>query len=461
MSSSPLARSTRLTQTAQLAAFLAAYAVTLLVLLPQLSYWFDEVTDLMSIRDVTGARLMGEIAHNPGGVPLSYLFRAFSIHLFGPSPFGFRLPSALFSLAACTGIFVLARQLGLRYPVLAALLFAAIPLQLRYAVESRPYSQALSISIWMTVVFLALVKQSTIATASLYFVLVVVGLYSQPFTVFVPVAHFAWLLWKRWSQPQLHQTLLLAGCALALAALAFLPWQLQITRSLHQTGASSQHYELGIRVIPLIVHEVTGAGYWGTLLLALLAGVGWAALPRPWAARSFWALYVVVPILLAIAVDLKFHYFFATRQLITILAPLAVLGAMGGEYLLERRLWLGRIAFATLLITFIAGDIHWFRKPRENWEAASAILQQAASHGSCVIFASDISAALLHFFAPHLSEYACSADPAQWPPRVALAIDPYGPDASRDARRRMIQSGYRRISTSNLQGPVIEFYQPQ
>ena len=445
----------------QLAAFLIAYAFGLLLLLPRLSYWFDEVTDLMSIRDMSWSRLMAEIPRNPGGVPLSYLVRALSMHLLGPSVFGFRLPSALFSIASCAGIFILARHLKLRYPMLAVILFAAIPLQLRYAVESRPYSQALSLSVWMTVGFLALVKKPSGARALLYIAVIVAGLYSQPFTVFVPVAHCAWLLGKRFAHPELSRATLLACASLTISALLFLPWQLQIMRGWHNPGTPTQHYELGFQLVPLILHEITGAGYFGTVFLALLAIAGWAAPPRRRPGRLFWALYVFLPILLAIGADLKFHYFFATRQLITVLAPASILSAMGVEYLLrQRRMW-GRAALAAILITFVAGDIHWFRKPREDWQAASTALLQAANRGSCLVFTSDISSVLLNFFSPGLNDHACPADAGQWPASVAVAIDPYGPDGSRSARKLMAQSGYRKQSMSNPQGPMVEIYRVQ
>src|SRR6202040_2672130 len=145
------------------------------------------------------------------------------IRLFGYSAFVVRLPSVLFTILTCTGVYILARQTSLRMPLLAAILYAISPLTLRYALEARPYAQAACWSVFSTVLFLSLIRQPTLGKAAGYAALVAAGLFTQPYSLFVPVAHLVWLLFTR-SVKEKSRVALLAGTAVALAAVAFLPW---------------------------------------------------------------------------------------------------------------------------------------------------------------------------------------------------------------------------------------------
>src|ERR1700691_3923190 len=110
----------------------AAYAVCLILLLPRLALNLDETLDLATLRSHGWRELMTHIAYNAGVAPLGYLVRLPLVRWFGESRATARLPSALFSVAGCCGVFLLARRVGLRWPLLAALIFAAFPLQFRY-----------------------------------------------------------------------------------------------------------------------------------------------------------------------------------------------------------------------------------------------------------------------------------------------------------------------------------------
>src|SRR5579872_2173285 len=122
--------------------FLGLYAATLILLIPGKPLWMDEIIDLSGVR---GADLRGVLAfvpRNAGGVPLGYLVDFWIIRLFGYSVFVVRLPSVVFTVLTCAGVYILARQTRLRMPLLAVILYAVSPLTLRYALEARPYAQA-------------------------------------------------------------------------------------------------------------------------------------------------------------------------------------------------------------------------------------------------------------------------------------------------------------------------------
>lgn len=175
-------------------AFLLFYGACLLGLLPRLSFWLDEIIDLIGVRDYDFISLMAYVPRSSGGVPLGYIVQLVSVDLLGFSVFSARLPSVIFSLTACVGVALLAKRIPLKWPILAVILFAVFPLQLRYALEARPYAQALCLSVWATVTFFEIVERRSFRFIALYSLLIIAGLYTQPFTVFVPLAHLTWVL---------------------------------------------------------------------------------------------------------------------------------------------------------------------------------------------------------------------------------------------------------------------------
>src|SRR6185503_11065200 len=108
---------------------------------------------------------------------------------FGYSVFAVRLPSVVFTVLTCVAVYILAWQANLRAPLLAAVLYAISPLTMRYAVEARPYAQA------------------------------ALGLFTQPYSIFVSVAHLLWVVLVKRNV----RAAWLAGTAVAVASLAFLP----------------------------------------------------------------------------------------------------------------------------------------------------------------------------------------------------------------------------------------------
>src|SRR5690349_24253276 len=199
--------------------FLAVYAAILIVLLPGKPLWVDEIIDLGGVRNADLRGALDFVPQNAGGVPLGYLTDFAMIRWFGYSVFLVRLPSVLFGVLACAGVWMLALQTGLGSPLLAALLYAASPLVLRFNLEARPYAQAACWTVFSSVVFLSIVRRPSWSKAAGYAVLVALGLYTQPYSVFVPVAHILWLAWTK-NRSALSTTV--AGGTVA--ALAFLPW---------------------------------------------------------------------------------------------------------------------------------------------------------------------------------------------------------------------------------------------
>jgi mannosyltransferase len=426
--------------------FLAVYACALAALLPVLSLWLDEIYDLMVARMDHLADVLAYVPHVSGNVPLNYVVQFGSVHLLGFSAFTGRLPSAISSVMACAGIFVLARKLGFRWPVLAAAIFALFPLQLRYALEARPYELALCLSIWATVAFLRVVEQpGSVARAALYALGIAAGLFAFPYTVFVPLAHLAWASLVSYRTTR-WQPLLAAALALGIAGLVFAPWYLHSAASWRTAVAIGQlKGTITLRALPMILRELVAAGYIGSLLV--LAGFAYSLTRRQdW---PLWLLYLMVPIVCAVAADAWFGYFLAIRQMIFILAPLALLFTAGVEALPRRP---AAILTGALLIALIAGNISFFRRPREDWRTAAVVLESEP----CVVYSPPDSRLLYAFFVPDLANRECASGQA---PRVALAISPYAPKNSITERQRQLtESGYTERADFNPATPRIEIY---
>jgi len=428
-----------------------AYAACLILLLPRLPFNLDEILDLMALRSHGSSELMVNIGRNAGGTPLSYLVRLPLVHWFGESRAAARFPSALFSVAACCGVFLLARRLGLRWPLLAALVFATFPLQFRYALEARAYSQALCLSVWSTILFLAwMERKRSIGLALLYGLSIAAGLYTQPYTIFVPAAHFVWLGFRRdW------RILLATGAAIIVAGVAFVPWY-RFSVPLWKEGVIAMYPQstIGLRAVELIVREIAGTGYFGSALLICALVIAFRfGFQHGNDTRIFWALYLAIPLIGVVAADRFFVYFLAIRQMIFMLAPLAILFTLGVETSLARE-W--RIAGTLLTVALLSAstyeDVHMFYRPHDDFDSAARTL---AADNDCVIYVPDDSRPYYSFFRPELASRDCDLKTAG---RVTVAVSPWGRDKSNPVDRTLRESGFVKLTQQDSSGPIIELY---
>ena len=429
--------------------FLGVYALILVLLIPSKGLFVDEIIDLNGVRgasDVNG--VLAFVPGNAGGVPLGYLVDFAMIRTFGYSVAAVRFPSVLFTVFACAGVFILARQTGLRWPMLAVVAYGISPMTLRYALEARPYAQAACWSIFASVVFLSLVRQPTIGKAAGYAALVAVGLYAQPYSVFIPFAHLLWLVFTR----QKSRTILLAGAAVALAGVSFLPWFLKIHSAWQGAVNSGARFAVSGKDLLVIPHELMGTGYVGAGLtvIAIIIALGWSSIPTQ--QKFFWAIYATIPLVLVPAADSYFGYFLAVRQLIFVLVPVSILIAA----CMQVHRW-GRLVTVALLFGMVYEDVRWVRRPGEGWQAASTeLILQTSQPRTCALFAPTGSLALYTFFEPDLRGRLCDPNDLASPDRVVLAIGL--DDPSTDAHQRLDRAYFQIVAFLRTADPRIELY---
>jgi hypothetical protein len=440
----------------KLVLLLALYMAILLFIVPRLSLWLDEILGLIGVRYAHLDSLIHYLSNMPGGVPLAYATQWAVVKLLGYSIFSGRLTSVFSSVLAAVGVFALARRLPIKRPLAAVAVYCLLPLQFRYALEARPYGVALCFSVWATVCFFALLRKVSIFRTAAYGICIIAGLYSQPYTFFVPLAHAVWVALARRTLGWKFAGLIAA--TVALSAAAFLPWYLY-ARYVWQQTAASYHSHIELNSALMIAHELTGAGYIGTFVVLSLAIIGIHRGLVNTEQRLFWSLYLLMPIAGAIAGDLFFGYFLAIRQVLFIVAPLALLSVLGVESRPRTGSILSdRFAGVVLIATLVAGDIAFLRRPREDWGTAARLLSAAADRGACLAFVPDDST-LYEFFEPRLAASHCHADSLPQVHEVDLAINPYDARQTQAAVDRLTAAGFTRTSVLNPRKPQIYVYQ--
>lgn len=424
--------------------FIAAYAAAVLTLLPSLSLWLDEILTLIGAQKPDVRSMLLHLRTVAGGTPLSFLVQHWSMQLLDPSPFSGRLPSALASIAACAGLWLIARRSNLRWPIIAVAVFALYPLQFRYALEARPYALALCLSVWATVL---ITMPWSRWRAVAYAALVIASGATLAYALFVPAAHFLWLGYTRSDWRKL--VLIISVAALTSAAL--LPWYLYFREDWTRELANEKIADPSWRWMLVFAREITGAGYLGTLLLGAGAWVG----IRTTGSRQLWVWWALVPILLVPAANLVFGYFFAVRHMLYVVAPLALLFAMGVEAIGRR----GHVLLALLLCVFLYADVRWFLRPREDWQAAAANASNALSQGGCVVFTPLDADIFFSYMDPSLHDRQCPLGPPADGGQVVVAVSPYDAFGAYEAvREALAGQGYTQQSRADFDGPRVETY---
>jgi Dolichyl-phosphate-mannose-protein mannosyltransferase len=370
-----------------------------------LPLWLDEIIQLRETRNTTPAQLMASLPGQPGAAPLGYLTQQAVLRTTGYSVLWARFPSAVFMAGT---VFLVALIGG----ELAAMLFALFPLTLRYACESRIYSEALFFSTLSTLLFIRIIKSPSWVAGVLYCLAMTAAVYTQPYAVFVVPAHFLWAVIDRKGKAAAFS---IASAFVAVAA--FIPWYW-----FSKTNWSSGIAGAGVRFVfsaktPLMLfREVAGAGYWGSgLLLILCAMAIWGKSRR----AGFLLLLIGVPVVLALAADAMFGYFVATRQILWVLPAIAVLAAQG-------------IARNYKLAVLVAAFCLWpafryFTAPHENWQVAADALAAEVRRGACMVVVPREQAYSYEFFRPELADASCPAA------RTAVAFTPYATVAQQQA----------------------------
>jgi uncharacterized membrane protein len=409
--------------------------------LGRLPPWLDELIDVVATRGRTLGGTLRHVPENIGGSPAWYLLLNLSVNSLGYSRFSARLPAAIFSILSCLAITWLARRLRIGWVTAALFSFMLLPLQFRYAIEGRPYSQVLFFSILCTAFAWQLGQKPGIRWTFVYFLVLLAGVYSSPLLFSMAAAHLLWAAFARESADR-RRVLVCLGAATVVAALLYLPWYLHSESAWRQGIAANRwSFDFAPRTPLMLLREIGGGGYWVSIPLLAAAGVGLAAGRLDRSAKLLLVFCTALPVAGAVAADAAFGYFIAIRQMIPAVTGLILLSAEGFRAIEERRRVLGMGAMAFLLGAALVHDVKWFSRPRENWQLAASAL---ASTGGCVVYLPEGSSALYRLFEPGLPAASCApVGQLSEGGRVTLAISPY-------ARREEVAPALRRLASAGM-----------
>jgi uncharacterized membrane protein len=379
--------------------------------------WLDEVLTLAGAVKPTVHELLVWVGFNPGSSPLGFLIERPFIETMGLTRLGARLPSILFSILSAIALAGFARDLKLPGgSSLLLIMYLALPIQLRYAVEARPYTAALFFTIaalwclWRLLEGPKAPERSSWGLAIAYALLVAAALYAQPFAAFVQIGALAALALS--SQ---RRAVVVAAVALAAGCLLFAPWYLHVSEAWRQEIAGSGYTTTFTpRSLLIFVREIAGGGYWQSIPLLLAACLGWRELqPR---VRQFLLGAILLGAGGAMAADATSGYFFATRHALFVIPALVVLATAGFTASRSGRYrWLGCALAAVLIPASIVKSWGYFRSGSEDWPGAARALLAEARTGVCVIVMQPEPEDLYAIFEPELRGHFCTPASASGP----------------------------------------------
>jgi mannosyltransferase len=392
--------------------------------------WLDEILQLLETRQPSTTRMIMDVRQTAGAAPLGYLVQQEVLKITGYSMVLARLPSALFGGGAVFLVALLGTEFGLRRSWQAGAIFGLFPLTLRYAAESRVYSQALFLSVLATYLYLRLVKQPRGVIAALYWLVLTAGIYTQPYAVCVGIAPLLCSIIYRE-----RKTALLCGSALSLSLIAFLPWFAWARAGWAASSAiNGFHFSFSPKTPLMLFREFAGAGYWGSGLLLLLCAGALRAGCLGARERVLLVLSISTVPVFILCGDAWFGYFIAARQIIWILPAVAILAAAAIEHYPR-----AGFAFAIVLaIVCIRQSIVFFRSPSENWQLAANAIADRVQKGDCLFVAPPEQLTLYRFFHPELGTGHCDMR------SVVLAITPAATATQRGtATAGLLSAGYQ------------------
>lgn len=435
---------------------LFGYAALVFCLLPVRPLWLDELLEVVGSTGVPLREVVtGYAAHSAGQSPLAAVEQAIAIKLFGFSSFVARIPAALAAILGCAGMLLLGKRLNFRHAWMPFIVLASFPIVLRYAAEDRPYSQVLCVAVWLAVVFVDCLTIASARSYLLYTALLIVGVYTQPYLVFIAASHVLFLaIRRRWALVVRFSLIVL------FAGAVYLPWYLHSrTYWRQEVEVSALHFRLEPKLPLLILRELAGSGYAGSILLIMLSVYGLRVLSRLQGDWSLWVTSFVMPLCLVVAADLVFDYFFAIRQVIFVLPSLAVMAAAGLERLFgEKGRGLATACCVVVVALNIGYAIRWFTKPGEDWSAAAQRMSQEVGANGCFVPLPAGTGAYYEFFRPDLRGRECGVDLSK-ARRIAVAISPYLPDRNAGAEldERLQRDGFM-MADKRVMQPEVRLY---
>lgn len=387
--------------------------------LGQQSLWLDELSELHTASRPLWTAFLEQVRLNPAGTPLEYLGVRFFAFSFGHGTEQARVWAFLWGIAAVGFAYLAGRELirDRLAGLCAALLTAVSPFLVYYSQEARPYSLEACVTLVNLAAFGHALRRPGRRSWVLFGLLATTTIYAAPFLALLLLFEGALIgalwLWGRRVETQAAAAMI---GAMALSALAFLPWALYATR--YQFGITnwpvlppltpSRLYEAFVVLIALAPlgspqapsgvfppNKLTQlAATDAVLLLALVGAV--VAVRRRRFEIVVPALTILAAIPLAWWTDQRGHYFWSERQVIFVLPCLFILAGAAlsaGLAAIPERSRFGQLPTAAAALTVVllvfrfqlplveaVYQDRWL--PKSDWRDAAAYIAANARPGA-------------------------------------------------------------------------------
>lgn len=263
--------------------------------------------------------------------------------------------------------------------------------------------------------------------------------------------------------PHAPRLIVIALASLVCAIVLFAPWALWVAGAWHAAvEINSLTFQLSPTFPLLLVREISGGGYACSLPLLLLAIVGCRSRYVSRQTKAFLLLAIASSIVCAIAADALFHYYFAIRQLLYLLIPLALLAGQGATDLYRSKSTCSWTVLTILSLLFagacIAKDVRSLSDRSDDWASAARGLSAAGRDGYCIALPPGMTVGLYAVFAPELEARVCpdwsKESKIVYP--VASLTSPHDWEPMRD---RILRSGFREERQSRAGGTTLLFFE--
>ena len=383
------------------AAVLAVLAVSLVLRFwTRSDLWLDEALTAniaaLPIHQIPAA------LRRDGAPPLFYVLLHVWMGLFGTSNLAVRSLPGLFGVATLPLAWLAGRRLGGRPVAWAALLLVATsPFAVYYDTEARMYAMvAFLVAVGFFAVDRALQKPrpgNLVATALVTALL----LYSHYWSMYLVAVVGAWLLWQAWrGRPEWRRPALGTFAAVAVGALAFLPWVPIFLYQAKHTGtpwAVPASFAAMVNAVTSFAGGPTSQGRALALLYFACCGLGLFGVARDHrtieldlrtrpVARPV-AIITGATLAAAIAGGLVSHSAFSPRYASVVFVPLILLVALGVGTFNSTRVRHGVLAVAVL--AGLAGAVPNVTTSRTQAGEVAAALAAEARPGDIVAYCPD------------------------------------------------------------------------
>ena len=338
------------------AAVVALVAVAAMLRLRALSapYWIDEGISVGISSHPLDA--IPSVLRQDGSPPLYYLLLHVWIAVFGSAPSATHALSAAFAIACVPAAWWAVAPFGTWTAIVAGGLMALDPFVGLYADETRMYSVLLLVALMVCGAFLRAFVLRRRAHLASFAILLALALYAHPWGAFlVGASGLAWLALLAVGPSR--RTLALDGLlAFGGAALLFAPWVPTLLYQAAHTGAPWSHRPTGRSLTRAVARIWSGPRAELVLLPAAAVGLGVAAVRGGRRARRAVLGVAVIgsaTLLAAFAYSRFGTPAWALRYLVVVLAPLALLVALG----------LGRLALLGPLTVLATSLFAWHGRP--------------------------------------------------------------------------------------------------